>query len=144
MGKPSTGGGPSKGGSTSNTNIEGEPGPSKKGDGMPSERGRGSKKRKVLRTLPKAKAKTPSKEKTRSAALKKREEKEKNSEFQWNEKARDYREFTFAGTPGINVLPDDLSCPLSVVKLFLTDEIVESIVQYTNEYAKLIKQLPEE
>ena len=41
------------------------------------------------------------------------------------------------------MLPDDLSCPLSVVKLFLTDEIVESIVEYTNEYANLIKQLPE-
>ena len=64
-----------------------------------------------------------------------------NDEVHWDNIARDYRQFGFMGEPGVKVQPDDITCPLEVLKTFLTDEIMNDIVTYTNEYAELLKLL---
>ena len=38
--------------------------------------------------------------------------------------------------------PYDDTCSLSLLKLFLTDELIETIVDSTNKYVELIKQIP--
>ena len=62
--------------------------------------------------------------------------------FIWDENKRERREFGFTGTPGVQVQPSDLTCPLSVVKTFLTDDIIRQIVEHTNSYADVIKNTP--
>ena len=46
----------------------------------------------------------------------------------------------FFGTPGMKVVPKDPSCPLSILKTFLSDELVGEIVQYTNTYSYILKR----
>ena len=62
--------------------------------------------------------------------------------FSWNNNSRPFREFQFAGTPGVKVVPNDHTCPLSVLKTFLTDKIISNIVLYTNIYAAILKLSP--
>ena len=47
-------------------------------------------------------------------------------------------EFNFSGSPGVQLISDDPSYPLSVFKTFLTDEIISDLVEYTNIYAQLM------
>ena len=56
------------------------------------------------------------------------------NEFLWNSNGRGPREFHFTDTSvSINV-SDDPSCPLSVLKTFLTDDLISNIVKFTNTY----------
>ena len=55
--------------------------------------------------------------------------------FIWDDNRRERREFSFTGTPGVKVQPSGPTCPLSVVKSFLTDDIIKQVVEYTNAYA---------
>ena len=64
-------------------------------------------------------------------------------EFVWNDRSRTYHEFQFTGSPGVKVNVNDLQCPLTVLKTFLSDDLINSIVTHTNSYAELVKQLPE-
>jgi len=69
---------------------------------------------------------------------------EEDGDFvEWNDKARDYREFPFCGQSGVDETPDDVTCPLEVLKLFLTDELIHNIVTHTNKYAQIMKETPE-
>ena len=45
-----------------------------------------------------------------------------------------------AGTSGVQNISDDPSCPLSVLKTFLTDDLISNIVKFTNTYVALMKQ----
>ena len=62
--------------------------------------------------------------------------------FSWNNISRPFREFQFTGTPGVKVVPNDNTCPLSVLKTFLTDRVISNIVLYTNTYAVILKLSP--
>ena len=53
----------------------------------------------------------------------------------WDDNARPFWVFPFTGIPGVKVNIDDSTCPLSIFKTFLTDEMVDDIVTYTNVYA---------
>ena len=48
----------------------------------------------------------------------------------------------FIGTPGLLIEPYHRTCCLSILKLFLTDQLTESIVDSTNKHIQLIKQVP--
>ena len=50
------------------------------------------------------------------------------------------REFHFTGTSGVKNISDDPSWPLSVLKAFLTDDLISNIVKFTNTYVALMKQ----
>ena len=69
--------------------------------------------------------------------------KKKNSEFCWNDNNRPYWEFPFSGNPGVKAVIHDKSCPLSILKTFLTEKLVAEIVSHTNKYADLVKSLPQ-
>ena len=58
------------------------------------------------------------------------------NEFLWNSNGRGPTEFHFTGKN----ISDDPSCPLSVLKTFLTDDLISNIVKFTNTYAALMKQ----
>ena len=62
------------------------------------------------------------------------------NEFLWNSNGRGPREFHFTGTSGVTNIGDDPSCPLSVLKTFLTDDLISNIVKFTNTYVALMKQ----
>ena len=62
--------------------------------------------------------------------------------FTWTNNSRPFQEFEFIGLPGVKVVPRDHICPLSIVKTFLTDEVISNIVLYTNTYAALLKLSP--
>ena len=53
------------------------------------------------------------------------------------------RQFRFTEMPGVNVLPEDCTSPMSILKTFLTDELVQEIVDSTNKYADILKQDPQ-
>ena len=61
----------------------------------------------------------------------------------WDNESRPYREFLFTGIPGINVFPEDGTCPLETLKLFLTDDLINSLVTHTNTYADIMKNTPQ-
>ena len=61
--------------------------------------------------------------------------------FSWNNNIRPCREFQFTGSPGVKVVPNDPTCPLSILKTFLTD-VINNIVLYTNTYAAILKLSP--
>ena len=60
----------------------------------------------------------------------------------WTNNSRPFQEFEFIGLPGVKVAPHDHICPLSILKTFLTDEVISNIVLYTNTYAALLKISP--
>ena len=62
------------------------------------------------------------------------------NEFLWNSNERGPREFHFTGSSGVKNISDDPSCPLSVLKTFLTDDLILNIVKFTNTYVALMKQ----
>ena len=62
--------------------------------------------------------------------------------FIWNDNFRGPREFNFSGTPGVQNISDNPSCPLTVLKTFLTDEIICNIVTFTNTYVEVMKNTP--
>ena len=45
---------------------------------------------------------------------------------------RSKRRFNFTSTPGVNILPEDSTSPLSILKMFLSDELIDNIVNFTN------------
>ena len=59
------------------------------------------------------------------------------NEFLWNSNGRWPREFHFTGTSGVKNISDDRSCPLSVLKTFLTDNLISNIVKFTTTYDAL-------
>ena len=63
-------------------------------------------------------------------------------DFTWNDNNRDYREFLFAGASGVKINVDDPTCPLSILKTFLSDELINNVVLFTNTYAALCKVHP--
>ena len=58
-------------------------------------------------------------------------------EFIWGDNKSRKREFTISRTPGIKVQTEPIDSPLSVLKTFVTQEIVSDIVKYTNNYADI-------
>ena len=62
------------------------------------------------------------------------------NEFHWNSNGRGPREFHFTGTSGVKNINDDTSCPLSVLKTFLTDDLISNVVKFTNAYVAIMKQ----
>ena len=64
------------------------------------------------------------------------------NEFIWNDNERATREFHFSGTPGVKNITDNPDCPLSILKTFLTDELIDNIVVFTNVYAEIMKLAP--
>ena len=63
-------------------------------------------------------------------------------DFTWSEDSRGFREFLFAGSSGVKINVADPTCPLSIIKTFLTDELLSNIVLFTNTYAELCKMHP--
>ena len=66
----------------------------------------------------------------------------KANEFCWNDNGRGSREFNFFGSPGVKNISENPNCPLSILKTFLTDELIDDIVIFTNTYAEIMKQAP--
>ena len=62
------------------------------------------------------------------------------NEFLWNSNGRGPREFHFTGSSGVKNISDDPSCPLSVLKTFLTNDLISNIMKFTNTYVALMKQ----
>lgn len=52
------------------------------------------------------------------------------------------RRFRFTGSPGINVQPYDSKSALSSLKLFLTDEMMDKFVDFTNNFAEILINSP--
>ena len=50
--------------------------------------------------------------------------------------------FRFTATPGININPSDPKSALSVLKTFISDDVIDNFVQYTNDYADVIINTP--
>ena len=63
-------------------------------------------------------------------------------EFIWHDVYRGPREFDYTGSPGVKEFSEDPSCPLSILKLFLCDKLIDDIVFYTNTYVNLMKNTP--
>ena len=55
----------------------------------------------------------------------------------------DHTENSLLLSPGVKNIPTDSTCPLAILKTFLTDKMVADIVDYTNSYAYLLKRVPE-
>ena len=51
---------------------------------------------------------------------------------------RSKRIFNFTSTPGVNILPEDSAIPLSILKMFLSNELIDNIVNFTNSYAEMM------
>ena len=60
----------------------------------------------------------------------------------WNDDPRGERRFTFTGNPGVNTFPEDPEDVIDVFKTFLSDEIIDTFVEYTNLYADTIINTP--
>jgi len=43
----------------------------------------------------------------------------------------------------VNVNIYNQACPLSILKTFLSDDLIEGIAEHGNKYAQLVKELPE-
>ena len=56
--------------------------------------------------------------------------------FEWNDTPRPLRQFQFIGTPVVKVEPADITSHLECLKLFLSDNVISNIVEYTNSYAE--------
>ena len=58
--------------------------------------------------------------------------------FRWIDSGRPRRQFEFSGAAkGPTITVDDPSDPLEILKTFITNEMIDSIVEYTNLYAIL-------
>jgi len=89
--------------------------------------------RRVLRPKQTQGPKTPQ---TRSKITKKKKKKKKKkNEFIWDDVSKPYHEFPFTGNPGVNANIYDQTCLLSILKTFLSDNLIEGIVKHTNTYA---------
>ena len=60
----------------------------------------------------------------------------------WSDTVRAKRRFNFQGIPGVHAEPYDPSNPLAFLKTFITDELVENVVNFTNKYADIIVNDP--
>ena len=118
------------------------PAPTKRSRTRGGTRGRGAGRARGIRVRGGANCRggQSTKRKTQSQSTNK---KNNNVEFHWNDKKRSYREFPFTANPGVKVHLLDRSCPLSILKTFLTDKLMDDIVSHTNRYAELIKSLPQ-
>ena len=56
----------------------------------------------------------------------------------WSNIVRAKRRLNFQGIPGVHAEPYDPSSPLTFLKTFITDELVENIVNFTSKYADII------
>ena len=56
----------------------------------------------------------------------------------WSDIVRAKRRLNFQGIPGVHAEPYDPSSPLAFLKTFITDELVENIVNFTSKYADII------
>ena len=63
--------------------------------------------------------------------------------FEWDDTPRPLYQFQFIGTPSVKVEPADIISRLESLKLLLSDNVISSIVEYTNSYAKTKQNLPE-
>ena len=64
-------------------------------------------------------------------------------DYNWTDISRDKRRFDFQENPGVNIHPDDPISPLEFLKTIITDELVESIVNFTNKYAEIVVNDPD-
>ena len=60
----------------------------------------------------------------------------------WRQNGRTRRRFNIVGDPGVKVVLDDTTSPLSVSKTFFSHELVQHIVHATNTYAEIIISSP--
>ena len=60
----------------------------------------------------------------------------------WDSPVWPKRRFNFTSTPGVNILPEDSTSPLSILKMFLSDELIDNIVNFTNSYAEMMRSDP--
>ena len=60
-------------------------------------------------------------------------------EFLWNSNGRGLRKFHCIGTSRVKNISGDPICPLSVLKTFLTDDLIHHIVKFTITYVALMK-----
>ena len=64
-------------------------------------------------------------------------------QFEWRTKGRKQkRRLHFSEVPKINIMPKDPTSPLSLLKLFLSNPLVQKFVDYTNTYANQIIRSP--
>ena len=63
--------------------------------------------------------------------------------FEWNDTPRSLRQHQFLGTPGVKIRPEDITSHLECLMLFLSDNVISNIVEYTNSYPATMQSLPE-
>ena len=67
---------------------------------------------------------------------------QQQQQHNYADSGRDSRCFQFTADPGVHINPPDQSSPISVLKTFLTDELMETITKHTNDYAQYLINLP--
>ena len=60
-----------------------------------------------------------------------------------NEDRRSNRSFQFTGKPGVKVISSAPASPISILKIFIGDSLIEGIVEYTSTYANILQNNPE-
>jgi len=60
-------------------------------------------------------------------------------DFRWRRRENVPRKYSFSGTPGVKVDLAEDSSPLAVYREFITDELIDFIVEETNRYVELIR-----
>ena len=63
--------------------------------------------------------------------------------FECNDTPRPFHQFQFIGTTDVKVEPADITSHLECLKLFLSDNVASSIVEYTNSHTETMQNLPE-
>ena len=66
----------------------------------------------------------------------------KSATSNYTDFCRDHRRFPFSGKSKVCCNPTDPSSPLSVLKTFLTDELMDNITAHTNNYAEFLLHDP--
>ena len=61
----------------------------------------------------------------------------------WDSPKRTKRQFPFTSILGAHIQPDDLISPLSILKTFLSDQLIDNIADFTNRYAELMMKDPD-
>ena len=64
------------------------------------------------------------------------------SRASWDKLVQSKRRFNFTSTPGVNILPEDSTSLLSILKMFLSGELIDRIVNFTNNYAEMMMSDP--
>lgn len=59
-----------------------------------------------------------------------------------NEGRSSNRSFQFTGKQCAKVMPFDPASPISILKTFVGDHLLENIVEYTNTYANILQNNP--